>query len=417
MLSRRDFATTLAAGKLLRAQRRERPNILLFLSDQESALLPGPARLPNRRRLFERGVRFSNAFCNTPQCSPARASLLTGLHPHEAGVLTNVDASSLGKPLPAAKASLGQVFRQAGYDTAYFGKWHLSNQSRGLSDYGFESYTPGGDAEVSRAAAEWIRGRKSPWLAVVSLLNPHDIYQIPKRAGQVRLRDRVRPPASGLENLDAKPSEQRWFADRDQGAQTRHFTREDWLRYRSFYLELVEMVDGHLGEVLDALDIESTVVTYTSDHGDTLGEHGLAYKGPFMYEPLIRIPLVISAPGILPPGRIRQDMATLADVAPTLASMAGLSWPGKVSGRDLARDDRGPDAVLLEYYAKQKHVNPIRCIRTRHWKLNLYDRGNRELYDLAEDPNELRNLAGVPAYERVERDLERRLDAWRKPLT
>ena len=417
MLSRRDFAAALAASRPLHVRSQQRPNILLFLSDQESALLPGPANLPNRRRLLQRGVRFANAFCNTPQCSPARASLLTGLYPHEAGVLTNVDGSSLGKPLSAGKPSLGQVLRNAGYDTAYFGKWHLSGQSSGLNEYGFSSFTPGADADVSRAAADWIRARKTPWFAVVSLLNPHDIYQIPKRLAQIRPRHRVLPPASGLENLQAKPSEQRWFAEHDQGAQTRNFSRQDWLRYRSFYLELVETVDAHLGAVLDALDLESTVVAYTSDHGDTLGEHGLPYKGPFMYEPLIRIPLVISAPAVLPPGRIRQDLATLADVAPTLASIAGVSWPGQVSGRDLTRDDRGPDAVLLEYYAKQKHVNPIRTIRTQHWKLNLYDRGNRELYDLVEDPHELRNLAGVTAYERLERALEQRLNAWRKPLT
>lgn len=417
MLSRRHFTAGLTAAPLLRGQTERRPNVLLFLSDQESAMLPGPADLPNRRRLAGHGVHFTNAFCNTPQCSPARASLLTGLHPHEAGVLTNVDGSSLGKPLPPATSNIGSAFRAAGYETAYFGKWHLGDQRQGLAAHGFQSFVPGSDEDVSRAAAQWLRGRKGPWMTVVSLLNPHDIYQIPKRVKSTSIRPRVRPPGSGLENLEGKPSEQRWFVDHDQGAQTREFSREDWLRYRSFYLELVEKVDAHLGTVLDAVDLDGTTVAYTSDHGDTLGEHGLPYKGPFMYEPLIRIPLVIAAPGKLTPGRIREDLVTLADIAPTLASVAGVRWPGRVSGRDLTAPAPEPGAVLLEYYAKQKHVNPIRGIRTRDWKLSLYDRGNRELYDLREDSYELHNLAGVPAYARVEQDLEARLNAWRQPLT
>src|SRR5207302_8874966 len=110
-------------------------------------------------------------------------------------------------------------------------------------------------------------------------------------------------PASGLSNLAGKPAEQQQYVDKDQGKQARDFTPEDWLRYRSYYLQLVEKVDGHLGAVLDAVaDMDSTIVVYTSDHGDALGEHGLPYKGPFMYEEEIRIPLLIRAPGMMPAG-------------------------------------------------------------------------------------------------------------------
>src|SRR5579862_8639497 len=95
------------------------------MTDQESALLPGPADLPNRRRIARDAVRFTSAFCNTPQCSAARSSLLTGLEPHQTGVLTNVDEGSLGKPLSTAIPTVGSVFAAAGYTTGYFGKWHL----------------------------------------------------------------------------------------------------------------------------------------------------------------------------------------------------------------------------------------------------------------------------------------------------
>ena len=147
--TRRAFLAT-AGASVVRAQLRK-PNVLLFLTDQESALLPGPCSLPGRERLWKAGaVEFTHAFCNTPQCSPARSSLLT-------------------------------------------------------------------DEAVSAEAAGWIRGRRGPWLAVVSVLNPHDIYRIPRELKNVAIRAGVRPPATGLANLRGKPAEQRWFADADQG--------------------------------------------------------------------------------------------------------------------------------------------------------------------------------------------------------
>jgi arylsulfatase len=205
--------------------------------------------------------------------------------------------------------------------------------------------------------------------------------------------------------------------DKDQGKETRNFTPENWIRYRTFYCELVERADACLGTVLGAAgDLRSAIIVYSSDHGDALGEHGLPFKGPFMYEPEIRIPLVISAPGRWT-GQVRDDLVTQTDLAPTLASLAGLAWPSKVSGRDLWRQKSTRDAVFLEYYAKQKWMNPIRTIRTTRWKLNWYDSGHQELYDLSSDPHEARNLAAETQFSKVKGELESRLNAWRGPIT
>jgi len=392
-------------------------NVLVVMSDQESALLPGPVRLPNRERLLERGVRFSMAFANTPQCSAARSALLTGLEPHRTGVITNVDGSSLGKPLSPSLPTVGSVFRQAGYRTGYFGKWHLGNEDRGLEQFGFQTYVPWkGDEATARQAAAWIREQSQPWLAWVSFVNPHDIYQLPRVVAQVKPRPGVRPPASGLEALQGKPSEQREYVDRDQGRATREYTPADWVRYRSYYLELVEKVDACLGILLEAVELPRTVVVYTSDHGDALGEHGLPFKGPFMYEELIRIPLVIAAPDNALGRGERDELLTQADLAPTLAGLAGFKWPAPTAGLDLTISHRPRNEVFLEYYAKQKWINPIRTIRTRRWKLNWYDRGNKELYDLDSDPHELHNRAGEAALSDIQRELESKVQAWRKPL-
>ena len=416
-LSRRGFLGALPAPYLNLARAGRPPNVLVFMTDQESALLPGPVKLPARQRIIESGVRFRSAFCSTPQCSPARAALQTGLYPHLAGVVTNVDGSSLGKPLNARVPTVGTVFQSAGYQTAYFGKWHLGGEEEGPAQFGYSYVHSGEDEEVARQAAAWIVEQREPWLAWVSVLDPHHIYDNRRHLAELRLREGARPPRSGLENLRSKPSEQMAYVEQDQGKQTRDFSTEHWLRYRSFYCELVEKTDICLWLVLGAVrDWDSTIIAYTSDHGDALGEHGLPYKGPFMYEELIRIPLIIHGPGVFSRPRERDDLVTQVDLPKTLASLAGLRWPRPVAGRDLAKDTRGPDAVFLEYYAKQKWVNPIRTIRTRRWKLNLYDRGNREMYDLESDPHELVNLAGDRRTRQIEGSLEKRLDQWRKPM-
>lgn len=411
----------------LAASRRKPPNVLVMLSDQESALLPGPASLPNRRRLEKDGIRFTNAFCNTPQCSAARSALLTGLEPHRTGVVANVNHGSLGEPLSPAIPNIGSVFQAAGYSTGYFGKWHLGGDRErfGFATLGAqepaEASSRSGrplasptDEAVAREAAGWIRQQRSPWLAWVSPGNkPHAIYclkRVPPRPG-------VSPPFSDLRDLAGKPSEQQEYVDRDQGRSTRSYGPEDWIVYRSYYLQLVEEVDANLGTVLAAVsDMDSTIVVSTSDHGDALGEHGLPFKGPFMYEEEIRIPLVIRAPGAFSGPRQRNDLVTQADLAPTLASLAGIKWPRPVAGEDLSQGPLPRDAVFLEYHSKQKWVNPIRTIRAHRWKLNLYDRGHKELYDLQADPRETRNLAGTLDVRAIQPELEARLNAWRGPV-
>jgi arylsulfatase A-like enzyme len=413
MISRREL---LGALPLL-ASAAERPNVLVFLTDQETAMIPGPVSVPNRRRLEAQGVSFTHAFCNTPQCSPARSSLLTGLEPHQTGVLTNVDGGSLGKPLSQRISTLGSVFRSAGYRTGYFGKWHLGDETKGLEPFGFSITRHGKDEQVAGEAAAWIRQKTRPWLAYVSVLHPHDIYGVGGVMKTTQPRAGVSAPASDLRNLTSKPAEQQEYVDKDQGEETRNFTPQDWIRYRTFYCELVEKGDACLGTVLSAIgDPQRAIVAYSSDHGDAIGEHGLPFKGPFMYEPEIRIPLVISAPGRWK-AQARDDLVTQTDLAPTLASLAGIEWPSKIAGRDLFHQRDGRDAVFLEYYAKQKWVNPIRTIRTARWKLNWYDSGHQELYDLSGDPQEMRNLASAAEFSKIKRELESRLSAWRGPMT
>src|SRR5581483_7667290 len=118
----------------------------------------------------------------------------------------------------------------------------------------------------------------------------------------------------------------------------------------------------------------------------------------------------------LMPAGDRDELVTQADLAPTLARLCGLPWPKPITGKSLLPGTLARDAVFLEYYAKQKWVNPIRTLRTRRWKLNWYDSGHQELYDLSADPQELQNLASDAKAHATKAEMEARLNAWRGPM-
>ena len=436
MTSRRTFlqrstgalaSALLGFPALVRAKAESRPNVLIILSDQERELADRQIlSLPHRQRLEDRGLRFSRAFCNTPQCSASRASLWTGLYPHETGVFTNVDGSSLGVPLSPTISNLGNVFARQGYQTGYLGKWHLGNDKEGLAAFGFES-DPRGAAlrgePLAEAAREWMESRSaSPWLLIVSFLNPHDINHI-NEALRYPIREGVELPDNFKDSLHTKPSPQLEFLEHDQGQPAREWGADEWRRYRSFYLELIEKVDAHVGIMLDSLErkgeADRTIVVYLSDHGDMGGAHGLPLKGPFTYEELINVPLVISHPERFPKPATTSALASLVDLAPTLCRMTGVSWGDRQSGLSLDSLFEHPEAerrdeIVVEYYSKQKWVNPIRTIRTTQWKYNRYLNGGEELYNLRNDPGELKNLAGNPFFNDMKREMAGRLARWQE---
>ncbi len=402
----------------------ERQNVLLVFSDQESHhdLLPG-IQTPHLERLAARGVCFTESYCVAPQCSPARSSLLTGLYPHQTGVQTNLDAIG-ARPLQAGSRTLGDIARDAGYRTAYFGKWHLSS-APGPEAFGFDYVGPspraGADSALAERAAQWLRSqtnRPDPWLAVVSFTNPHDIYQVVRRP-EATSDGRTWLPPSWQDDLSLKPNAHRVFMEQDQGRPWLGASSREWAHYRSQYYGLIEQVDACLGRLLDLLDREGlwsrTAVIYTSDHGDLAGAHAMPFKAPCMYEELLRVPLVIAWEGIAPPGFRQPGLVSHLDVVPTLAAAMGLPR-AQLPGRNLQALWEGRpwrDQLFFEYLSKQRWLCPIRAVRSGPWKLNHYLRDRDELYDLQSDPNEMRNLAADPMYRAVYERLLARLEQWR----
>jgi len=364
--------------------RKEAPNILLIMSDQEQARqdLPVGLPLPHHERLLAGGLEFTNYNVTTAPCTPSRSVLYTGQHTKFTGAVANANTPFF-KELPQSMPTLGTMMQELGYYTAYKGKWHLGdlgppaipesmrypNKSGALLDYGFADYSEFGDAvggtwegfmrdrEIANDAARWLhqQGRslknKQPWFLAVNLVNPHDIMFYQSHAEQVngRLHKDFLSPLRGAPS--SSPYDKSWehlplpqnVTDQDlNGLPDMHrryvefcdyfygsMPRDDlalWRKFRSYYFNCIRDVDRHLGTVLDALDSarldDNTIVVYTSDHGELAGAHGLRQKGPFIYKENLRVPLIVRHPDLVG-GQQRSEPTSAVDLVPTLLGLAG----------------------------------------------------------------------------------------------
>ncbi len=436
-MTRRGFLTTTAAmtaGVAMAAagDKTPRPNILLITTDQQHWMARGAADpffvTPAMDALARSGIVFDHAFCTTPQCSASRASLYTGLYPHNTSVITNIDSAIAPdkeqQPLPARFETIGSRLRAAGYRTAYFGKWHLGNDDHYATHFDraaldSEPHTRATEKAIA-AMQDWAAAPEKPFCICVNYINPHDVYDFVKEAekGNVAPTGGVPHPSSWSETFENKPSPQQVFAEEEQGRFLKNKPDALWEAYREFYRDKVRLADVEIGRLLEHLDRSglrgNTVVLFTADHGDMDTHHRLVFKGPFMYENLVRIPFVMRMPGVTPATVDR--FVTPCDVLPTLCALAGAE-AGTTDGISLAAGLAGGpypdrDFVVGQYHAKQKWVNPIRMHRTREWKYNRYLVHGEELYDLKNDPEEMVNLAANPAYTARKAELSAALDHW-----
>jgi len=328
------------------------------------------------------------------------------------------------------------MLRGAGYRTAYFGKWHLGKDPVGTAgwdeDFGVTGPETTNDAELTRRGLAFLEKAgegERPFALFLSYNNPHDVYHFgredrPAPKGRVTL-----PGTWHRKDLSTTPSVQKQFMAEDQGKVIYEAPATAWQRYREIYRDKVRLYDDELGRVLAGLDDaglrDNTLVVATSDHGDMDAQHRLIYKGPFMYEHMVRVPLVIRMPGR--EASVSAFPTVNVDLVPTLAEIALTEAPAPpappatdgVSLVPLLRGEGegqgqapGREFVIGQYYSKQRWVNPIRMIRTRRHKYNLYSVHGEELYDLERDPSELHNAAPDGAYAEIKAELAETLAAW-----
>ena len=436
----------------------DRPNILLVMADQLSTRALPPyaalAKAPATAALAAEGVVFDAAYAASPLCAPSRAAVMTGLLPSRTGAYDNA------ADFPTTLPTIAHRLRVEGYRTCLAGKMHFvgPDQLHGYEERVTTDIYPAGfgwtpdwrhdgarlpwyhdmsavfgagvqaatlqldyDDEVAFRARRWLtdaaRGRDGrPFFLTVSFSHPHDPYQVPREYFE-RYRDDEIPPPPLAEpdpsTLDPHSLRLRAMIEAD----VRRPSDDDVRRARRAYCAAVSYVDDRLAELTALLTTlalrDDTVVVLTSDHGDFLGERGLWYKMSFL-EPAARVPLVVSAPGRLAPRRVGRPVS-LVDLVPTLLELAGA--PDAASETDgtslvsLLEEGRGgPERVLGEYLAEGVHA-PAVMLRSGRHKLVACDGDPDQLYDLAEDPLELVNLAASPSHAGLHGELRRELEA------
>lgn len=426
------------------------PNFVFIMTDTQGANMLGcygrpELRTPNLDRLASEGVRFDRAFSNCPVCTPARGAIFTGLYPSFNGAWSN------SLPLYDTMKTMGQRFRDAGYRTAYVGKWHLAGLDyfdSGICPDGWDdAYWYDGRrymAELSdRELALWRTGLRDidslrkhdiraeftwghrisdrgirfldenagggkPFLLVLSYDEPHGPETCPAEFVEPFLDYHWQIGPAAHDDLAGKPAAQRLLA------QTAGTYAPSGTLYYPLYFGCNSFVDWEIGRVLDAIDrraAENTWVIFTSDHGNFLGAHRLTGKGLAMYNEAARIPLIIREPGRpegrWPTGVVEQTLAAHVDLLPTMLELASLPVPPLLQGRSLASlfagfDLPNKDAFIEWHNFEVDHDTmvgfyPARCIVHGDWKLviNLLD--TDELYNLREDPHELHNRIDDPS--------------------
>ena len=373
----------------------ERPNLLILITDQERPPQYWPEdwardNLPNRQRLADHGLTFTQAFCNTAMCSPSRATLFTGLYPAQHGVLGTLTEGGTVSPdesvLPVDVQTMGKMLASAGYNVQFRGKWHMSKGETGgdssneqVAAYGFQGWQPpeagqdtnpanfgGGCADHdSRIAAEAVAFLEdvdpedtAPFALIVSFANPHDLLAYPLTWDQTDGNcDNYASvaPACFEQGIELPPTyNEKLLENHKPTAQVQSQALLLGLgvlagpsapqNYVNFYGYLQQVVDAHFGTVLDAMEAKSglaekTLVIRTADHGELgLSHGGLRQKIFNVYEETMHVPLVISNPQLFPQAVQSSALASLIDLMPTLATLADVpnreQWTFK--GKDLS---------------------------------------------------------------------------------
>lgn len=420
------------------------PNIVFIMTDQHSAdalscrMGDRYLKTPALDRLAARGTFFSRAYTPNPLCMPARNSIFTGRYPHETGITDNTKTT-----LDAAEfVTMGTHFRQAGYQTAYFGKWHLAYDEAATKTHGFETLETGHIDAQNAALATKFLGKKheKPFLLVVSFLNPHNVCELARdqqlNNGPIGAPPSVEklPPAPA--NLAPPRNEPDTMAQIRAGYHANpqfpvgNFNPQMWQALRWGYYRLIEKVDAEIGKVLAALKAagleDNTLIVFTADHGECAGAHGFNQKTVFNEESA-RVPFIVSAPGQRV-GRVSEKFTnTGIDILPTMLDFASLPRPAKLPGASLRpltlgqpvaswRDDVVVQNNMSQTFPVAGNVPTTegRMIRADRYKYCVYVHGQyrESLVDLEKDPGEMNNLARDPAHRETLLAMRERLRKW-----
>ncbi len=425
-----------------------KPNILFIMVDQMSAPLlsfynkDSIIKTPHLDSLADTGVVFDSAYCNSPLCAPSRYVLMSGQLPTAIGAYDN--AAEFAADIP----TYAHYLRDAGYRTALSGKMHFCgpDQLHGFeerlttdiypADYGWfpdwekpeerpswyhnmSSVTQAGtcirsnqldfDDEVifhsERYLYDYVRGDDDrPFALTVSMTHPHDPYAITAEYWDRYNNDDIDLPQVNIAPEDLDPHSKRLRAVYDMDAQ--EITEQQIRNARHAYYGAISYTDDQVGKLLKVLDDtnlrENTIIVFSGDHGDMLGERGLWYKMSW-FENSARVPMIINAPHHFAARRVKESVSTM-DLLPTFAEIANNGkapvYANPIDGRSLLphlKGQKGHNEVIGEYLGEGA-LAPLFMIRRGEYKFVCSCVDPDQLYNLNEDPQELNNLATDPAY-------------------
>ena len=474
-------------------------NLLFLWTDQQradtlTAYGAQGLQMPNLNQLAAQSTVFAQAYVSQTVCTPSRSTVMTGLWPHTSGCTAN------NIPLPTDIPVLTEMLDDSDYVTGYYGKWHLGDEifkqhgfDRWVSieDMYIDHYSEGRDRDarsdyhhflvekgfkptdgsvfgrdetlhlpeeyskpafLAEQASQFIRDNQDrPFVLYVNFLEPHSPFFGPRDdqydPAEIPLPESFAYPPHEEQSLRARALHRRFYEHGQSGLPLK--TEDDWQRIIANYWGLNSLVDTYMGRILDTLaeyGLEGkTIVVYTSDHGDMMGEHQLITK-TVMFEGAMRVPLMIRMPGQEHGRRVAGPVSQI-DLVPTLLDLLGKSQPGHLQGQSLkhlldAEGDvehtenafvewNGSDNALGSLMKKEGDLpewladlgrreeleaalsDPIRCVITPDgWKFCYSQLGKHELYNLQADPLEVRNFYGNPDYQPLLRELGKRLHAW-----
>jgi N-acetylglucosamine-6-sulfatase len=416
-----------------------RPNILFILVDDLRYNALGCtghpfAKTPNIDRLAKEGAVFKNAFVTTPLCSPSRSSFLTGQYVHATGVRGNGDNAALSHRL----VTFPRLLHDAGYATAYMGKWHMGADDSPRPGFdrwvSFKGQGAHVDPQINidgkaqpvkgymsdilsdHAVAFLAEKRDRPFCLYLAHKAVHGPFTPAERHKELYSDQPIDRTPGTRDTLEGKPVLRRMLPNAPTPGPG---TGPADMAIRN-QLRMVAAIDEGLGRILKTLEdtnqLDNTAIIFTSDNGFFWGEHGLGDKRA-AYEEAIRIPFVMRYPKLIKPGSTFNQQVLNIDVAPTVLDLAGVAVPKAMHGQSLAPILKGGKdpriSCLYEYFAEQRfpRVPTWQAVRTDRFKYIHYPelQGMDELYDLQADPSELKNLINDPGADALLKEMKSEL--------
>ncbi len=440
----------------------DRPNILWYCTDQQrfdtiGALGNPYVRTPVLDNLVNEGVAFTHTYCQSPICTPSRSSFMSGLYPSRVHSTRNGNDT-----FPEWPPVITKLIADAGYTCGLVGKFHLQSSGKRTEpriDDGFSywkfSHAPRDDWEEGHDYADWVKEKGGdldalrqsedrvptelhqttwgsersiefirqdhdrPWLLNVNVYDPHPPFTPPRSYDDQFDPAEMPGPHFRESDLEAQAK----LAACDFQDEIRTPEEHDAKGAQARYYAMIAQIDDQFGRILAALDEtgqrDNTLIIFTSDHGESLGDHGLMYKGCRFYEGLVRVPLIISWPQRFARNKQSDALVEMLDLSATLLDLAGVEEPEYLQGTSLrpllTGESGGPDHrefVRCEYFdALDPHFTGgsgtfATMHRTRRHKLCVYHgKGVGELFDLENDPWEHDNLWENPAHEALKNHL------------